>query len=283
MQNKATTSQTSKTDDPPLLYHYTSSNGLKGIIKGDIWITKIHYMNDSSELNLAFKYIREEIELQKSSPYNRKRSIGDLNEMLRALESIEKINVAVASFTENIDDLNQWRGYCKMGDGYCIGFEYEKLKKHIDKHPNYKLVRCLYKEDEHRNLIKELVNSKDSYNLPQNPSPEDIFAQAENFRKETLSIAPRIKANGFKDEKEWRLISAPLHYTDAEFRSGSFTLIPYWEFKLDLENTLNLIMIGPTPEKDLSHNSVMGLVYKSFPSDFVKINIKHSKIPFRNI
>ena len=38
-------------DKPKILYHYTTMDGLKGIIASkSLWATKIQYLNDASEL-----------------------------------------------------------------------------------------------------------------------------------------------------------------------------------------------------------------------------------------
>ena len=89
MPNKSIISQIFETDVPKDLYHYTSSAGLMGIIKtGKIRTTKIHYMNDGSELQLGVQYIREEIKTQRN---NKTRDDQELDEMIDALDSIESI------------------------------------------------------------------------------------------------------------------------------------------------------------------------------------------------
>ena len=47
---------------PPqkILYHYTSQEGLIGILTHRcIWASKIHYMNDSKELQRSFELVGE--------------------------------------------------------------------------------------------------------------------------------------------------------------------------------------------------------------------------------
>ena len=45
-----------------LIYHYTSINGLIGIIeRKSIWATNILYLNDASELNYSKNILKEEI------------------------------------------------------------------------------------------------------------------------------------------------------------------------------------------------------------------------------
>ena len=175
MQDKSIISQINETEVSEKLCHYTSSKGLKGIIStGKMWATKIQYMNDGSELQHGFKQIRKEIEDQKRYISHgieiqdgyKKRSDKELDEMLFALDRIEMANICVASFTEEEDQLSQWRGYCKIGDGYALWFDSKKLLESVEKLPEYiaienlpesvkhkpvcSLVPCNYKEADQR-------------------------------------------------------------------------------------------------------------------------------------
>lgn len=283
MSDKSIISQIFETEVPKELYHYTSSTGLMGIIESQkIWTTKIHYLNDGSELQLGFQYIREEIESQKGNDI---RSENELDEMIDALDSIKTINMSIASFTAEGDLLSQWRGYCKIGDGYSLCFDGEKLSEKAKSNFLCYLVPCKYEDTEHRLMVKELVSSAPVSGIPRNPNPNNPPLQKLGFSRAALLIAPMIKAKGFKEEKEWRLICGPFEYKRAQFRSGNFSLIPYWEFDLDLENTLKSITIGPTPEQDLSVEAVQGFLMKNFSARYSNEipKIKKSEIPWRSI
>jgi len=246
-----------------------------------IWTTKIQYMNDNSELQLAFGYIREEIDLQRKG-IEKNRTEEELNDMISALDSIETTNVSVASFTEMGDQLSQWRGYCEIGNGYSLGFDGPKLKNQVIQQNGYSLAPCVYEEKMHKLIVKELVNNyptKEMIKAAEYTPTSFIFS----FSYSVLLLAPIIKSEGFKEEKEWRLISPLLDYPNAKFRQGNHSLIPYWEFDLDLENTLDSIIIGPTPEPTLSSMALQGLLMKNGLEFFEKIDIAQSKIPFRKI
>ena len=267
---------------PKSLFHYTSSGGLMGVLSSKkIWTTKIQYMNDNSELQLAFGYIREEIDLQRKG-IEKNRTEEELNDMISALDSIETTNVSVASFTEMGDQLSQWRGYCEIGNGYSLGFDGPKLKNQVIQQNGYSLAPCVYEEKMHKLIVKELVNNyptKEMIKAAEYTPTSFIFS----FSYSVLLLAPIIKSEGFKEEKEWRLISPLLDYPNAKFRQGNHSLIPYWEFDLDLENTLDSIIIGPTPEPTLSSMALQGLLMKNGLEFFEKIDIAQSKIPFRKI
>jgi hypothetical protein len=282
--SKSIISEILNTKVPGLLFHYTSSLGLMGIIKSNkIWTTKIHYLNDKSELQLAFEYIRNEIESQNKG-IDKTRTDEELNNMIEALNSIGVINVSVASFTEFGDQLSQWRGYCEIGQGYSIGFNGQKLMDHVAKSENYRLVPCVYDEKKHLQMVKEFVNSAPVIDITNHPNYGKPPFYEMPFGNAALFLAPIIKSEGFKEEKEWRLISSALSYENAEFRKGNYSLIPYWEFDLDLEHTFNSIVIGPTPEQDLAERALQGFLLNAyFDNVALWTNIKHSKIPFRKI
>ncbi|OLD27475.1 MAG: hypothetical protein AUJ04_03935 [Acidobacteria bacterium 13_1_40CM_3_55_6] len=52
-----------KPQNPPqILYHYTSQEGLMGIItERCIWASKIHYLNDSEEFSIALDLAGREL------------------------------------------------------------------------------------------------------------------------------------------------------------------------------------------------------------------------------
>jgi len=276
---------------PQYLYHYTSSKGLLGIIKeGEIWVTKIQYLNDSSELNLAFTLIRNEIEnqLERESII---RSRNELEEMKKRLDNINfsfnesdigGINLAVTSFSKNANQLSQWRGYCKVGDGYALGLYGDKLKEEIQN--TAYLLPCIYKEDEQKELVRELVNCCSLQDPGEDRETEEMPQINEiSFEKAVLLISPMIKDKGFEDEEEWRLIFKGGR-TDPEFRSGNSSIIPYWKINLNLNKTLYQIVIGPTPLKDQSKNAVRTLLRKKTLFIIHRADgVINSDIPFGNV
>jgi hypothetical protein len=288
MSDKSIISPILSTDVPDILYHYTNSSGLRGILASkQIWVSKIHYLNDKMELQLAFDYIRDELDQQRKE-VKTNQADEELNNKYDVLGSIDLVNISVASFTEEGDQLSQWRGYCEIGDGYSLGFNGRSLLNQAKK-ADYHLVPCVYEEQIHRLVVKELVSSTRVANIRGNPKYDKTPFYRMSFADAVLFIAPIIKSESFKEEKEWRLISRPLGYEIAEYRQGAQSLIPYWKFNINLVETLKSIIIGPTAEPDLSLGAVHGLLYKEFqPTERdvvyeITKNIKHSKIPYRKV
>lgn len=309
----STISQILDTKVPDVLYHYTSAAGLIGILEsGKIWTTKIQYLNDNSELQLAYEHIRKMLRLQqrehvktrteqenkkilpdkvptnKTQPQQRTllytRTEEEIDKMLVALDDSATTNVSVASFSEVGDQLSQWRGYCEIGKGYSIGFSGPKLRQ-VLKEKGYALARCVYDTRTHIQMVMELINDyplRTKIEKAGMPLPTSTFGI--DFSIECLFLAPLIKSESFQEEKEWRLITPPLNYPDAKYRPGNHSLIPYWDVDIDIANTLKSIIIGPTPEPGLSASAVRGLlIQKGFSVYDERIDISPSKIPFRKV
>ena len=200
--------------------------------------------------------------------------------MLEALDSISRYYACVASFTEEGDQLSQWRGYCEVGNGYSLGFDALKLKTMAEEQ-SYYLVPCIYEEAEHRLMAKELVNLTSVVNIQRNPNYGKPPFYEMSFSQAALFLAPLLKSESFKDEKEWRLIGVHPIGENTEFRLGNYSLIPYWEFDLSIADSLREIIIGPTPEPELSERAAMSLCTKKKIGGPFKIS--HSRIPYRKV
>lgn len=83
-----------------ILYHYTSLEGLMGIIESkSIWATNVLYLNDASELNYSLKLIEEEIDnLKEKIPVNDK-NIGKFSFLNELIENIDIFISAPIHFT----------------------------------------------------------------------------------------------------------------------------------------------------------------------------------------
>jgi len=109
---------------PPELYHYSTQCGFLGIVKSDkIWASKIHYLNDSNEYQLALSLARDLLRSKLEQV-----EISDrikIECLLDNIQQIEELNVCVVSLTEERDLLSQWRAYGGRAGGVCLGFSAE--------------------------------------------------------------------------------------------------------------------------------------------------------------
>jgi len=108
---------------PEILCHYTTQEGLIGILKESaLWATKIHFLNDATEiikpLSIAREYLRKHAHYEVTGEPD-----GPEGDLLYQIESWEDVNTCIASFCANGDLLSQWRGYSVYGSSYSIGFD----------------------------------------------------------------------------------------------------------------------------------------------------------------
>lgn len=273
-----------------ILYHYTSGNGLLGIISSDsLWATNIHFMNDAHEFNHFIKILYNEIESQ--FVY-----LGDCcsdqwkeewyDAILSNINNYDLKDTHVVCFSERGDSLSQWRGYCPPGFGYSFGFDKDILENIAEKHKGI-LSKCIYSEETHIDFAKEKLT--DFTNTLWNRFPlGQYFTDLEglvkgnwhNFIRDVSRHASMAKDSGFIDENEWRIIM-PKATNNLLFRAGQSYLIPYLSAKLGLdssESPLKEIIIGPSPNIDLAYKSVKKIVEEKKWN----IEVKKSSIPYRD-
>jgi hypothetical protein len=110
-------------DPPRILYHYTTQDGLLGILLGHtIWATHSQYLNDKSEYLYALNLIREGAKERRLVADEAERGALDLI-IDRARDYLASINVCVCSFSSVHDSLSQWRAYGGSTSSYAIGFD----------------------------------------------------------------------------------------------------------------------------------------------------------------
>ncbi len=152
---------------PEILYHYTTQQGLLGIIgQREIWATRTQYMNDDREFRHGVQVVREELSVMKIEPqYHDKTKLFE--EMEEGIEGIESFNVCVCSFSEGGDALSQWRAYGGGASGFSIGFSGAFMRA-VSDHLNFWLVRVIYDEDEQRAMIRALLQDVLTENVENN-------------------------------------------------------------------------------------------------------------------
>jgi len=272
---------------PAELFHYTSPQGLLGILtSGELWASKAIFMNDTAEFRLALELARAEV---------RSRSLPEKLEQkfLEDVDSIKAVNVFICSFSEQGDLLSQWRGYCPPGAGYSLGFTSRYLREVAKRSGLFYLGKCTYQHVEQVEVVRELVDAA----LVQKPATDVLEARGNpskdqkhplfgmSFQDALAFAAPLLKHETFSEEKEWRLISEPISYHHPAFshRPGRTHLVPY--FRLSLSDALvehpvllRRLVIGPTPHPDLAKDSVFNLLGGHKLGDCA---VAHSDIPFR--
>jgi len=226
-----------------LLYHYTTQQGLLGILKQKcIWATHIRYLNDTSEGNIVSRAVFEEFSgrsntaplfkalgMAVNDPIEEPELVDEdaLGQGITMASWVTSQNVFVSSFSENGDSLSQWRAYSERSGGYSIGFRPEYLRvigeRFLRGRPDRfsqaadTLLRCIYydeaEEKSLRDEIKKLVSAyieeaAKAAKLPAGEGIQGFRTPAALAIKHFLKLGKRsaiTKDNGFREEAEWRL------------------------------------------------------------------------------
>jgi hypothetical protein len=242
-----------------LLYHYTTLDGLIGILDTDcLRATHIRYMNDSKEFINALEHLDDIV--NELPPVLRP---GLKSFMSSVLPFIDGRNSAyIISFTDDNaqqtspnqcpgDRLSQWRAYSSNGKGVSMGFDYDSIDKSNRgtiwpfRGSTVYFLNCLYTEDEKQRAFKgvgELV-AKDFHEyftrfwplpltfmegaappLTEKCSKLDEVDEIPAIRATLLMgltiNATTFKDNAFNEEKEWRVVVLLSRHNNADLEKS---------------------------------------------------------------
>ncbi len=144
--------------------------------------------------------------------------------------------------------MSQWRSYTPHGKGVSLGFPPAVLN-HVLEKPGFRIAKCLYRNDEHEDLLNSLLEKMLTtfhQRLPNlditNAHPSQKYhGFLETFRGDILQVLAIVKHSTFSEEREWRIVSPYIpNYTVAEvkFREGASMLLPYMELDLPQDGNL---------------------------------------------
>ena len=309
---------------PSTLWHYTSHAAFQGIVTSRrIWATEYRFLNDREEFlharELAQKLVDEEPEYVgeqfPAREYVRKAvdivfNTGYLHE--------ERLRVMVASFSEEGDQLSQWRGYANDSRGVSIGLDLRHLRPPSEVGTAVTFAPCVYEHSDKCALLKaafahyraglqewweslvRLARKRRHEGVTPDPRfGQNLVSEHQEELKAVLTrshatlqfdllrAAPLLKNESFSEEREWRLV-LPLRALPKlpaihplEFRSTRDSLVPYIPYPLNRPGEE-----GPIACTDLilgpgSHSSAEVGINLFLQREQIMVLAKRSQIPYR--
>lgn len=278
-----------------ILYHYCGLEAFLSIIKNStLWLSDIRKSNDYLECVYCRDKINEKIRgfLEDDKEDLEAWNFGyNINSDL----SMDMISY-VACFSENKDQLSQWRGYADNGAGIAVGFSRESfadLKEAAPSHISFRKV--IYDEKEQEKFIERI--GRESIKAMETKPVAQVAAELnQNYRLQF----PVLKNASFEEEAEWRIIFndsfskrkrhvgknilfSGIRYTVREKRLVSYIEMDFSKLK---HNAIKEIWIGPKAEveiQDIMHLLDVYGYYDDVESynEFVPIKIAHSASSYR--
>jgi hypothetical protein len=240
---------------PELLYHYTTAEGLLGILQsGTLRATDVRHLNDRRELIVSYDLLVQMLQHPNSS-INLHSGVGSsLAATMIDYQDEPQIGPFSVSFCDASDLLSQWRGYGR--GGYALGFSSDQLRGLTlfqEPVPAFgtgplpavpvDLIQVAYDEAEHSDRISEYVATL--------PGAADDWTTWNLLagRANALKVLASLKHRSFSEEREWRLLVAEgggAGRLPERFRAKeSGAIAPYLDIPINLVKALKKIVIGP--------------------------------------
>jgi hypothetical protein len=289
-----------KTSRPPPaeLYHYTSGEGLVGIIKsGDLWATHASCLNDAAELRHATRLIREWFQLYRQprlkpdTAFICDRAITELS-----VDRAPTSEWFVACLSEEADDLSQWRAYGRGEGGYAIGFNVAELGYAVVP-TGSQLVPVCYDSAVHHGIggsvVKEIVRLFGEGLATRPGVNPEVWADAflPEWQQRLSYLAPIIKHHKFAAEKEWRIVRELREedFCNLKFRQRQSMLARHLPLALRFPETstapllpISSVRVGPSRHQEISKVGVADLLRgQGYPKAVYDNYVRVSEVPFQ--
>ena len=287
---------------PDVLWHYTDTAGALGILRGRaLWATHAFFMNDASELRLAYPLLQDAIDAAKER-FAGDTPMQDLATALGAVLSEEgrDPDVYALCFCQDGDLLSQWRAYGRAGGGYALGLDGPALRD-VKKTFGLHLVEVIYDPARQREMAKDMVEQTFAvygrYVTATLTGGEGtpLDAVVRRFASIAATYAYQIKAEAFSEENEWRLICArgagiDEERADRSFRAGERGLLPYVAIPTESSDDpaserfglrglpLREVRVGPTAHPEITE---MAMRYLLGDLGLGEVEVHPSTIPLR--
>ncbi len=217
-------------DRPPLLYHFTSAEGLLGILsEGGIWASLATSLDDKFEIRYATELAKEHLsQTARAAPADRgfrQAMLSNLDSIVASVYGTFSAECYITSFCPDESSELHWSGYGRKGRGYALGFDAKKLRT-----APFDLAPILYDKKEQIGAIELLCRAamNAAAKLSQGWPPEIVReiseASAHIAATHFSLLAPRIKDPTLFEEAEWRLVTCELFHNGERLQEGDIEL-----------------------------------------------------------
>jgi hypothetical protein len=189
---------------PPHLHHFTSLDIAYHIILMDnVRLSHAEYSNDQTEMAEAKEIIWAELQRRSSNAF--------FSQVLTKYETLAP-NLDAYIFCTSTgkpgvhppqDVLSQWRAYGQDGRGVSLTLDAGKLARLVSNTPGFRINPVIYQRAAQARFVNEILDRGLLAHNNNTPNAREATIAALVF------VTPLMKAPGFEEEREWRLIFMP--------------------------------------------------------------------------
>lgn len=270
---------------PEVLWHYTSSEGLIGILgQHSLRFSEAPYLNDGSELQYGLEIFAHLVRTFASDKDDALRNYAE--QLIQKVDlTLERLGSVVFCMCSEPNLLNQWRDYGKDIVPYCIGFDSEELTNARNFSFNSYLVEIIYDYSTQLDIFNSFILRLYKWygELPESAA-NDSDRHLTEAAAQASTLILRFKNSAFAAEREWRLISHIPEIrsrSERKFRSSSLGVVPYYELKRSItpkQLPVKAVFVGPSPYGKISHKALRDFLdvngYSSAASNYSTIPIR---------
>lgn len=240
-----------------VLYHYTKSNGINGIMNNKcFWATKNDFLNDPNEFSYVNKILREVCAHYIEDTKKLDMFLRDVDDNGSGAEYF------VLSFSCCRDSITMWAEFGNA-NGYNIGFDSNRIIKRISEaNPVEYHGMVIYDSARQKQKIEGFMKVILSEYPDFNEAIDQGFIDRSNpryieicnvFRNKLVVYSMFFKDEAFSQEQEYRFVFGRKPNTKVHFRVRDGYIIPYIEVPLSTERLpVNEIVVAPKNHIDLA-------------------------------
>jgi hypothetical protein len=290
---------------PAQLHHFTSLETVCRIIDGDnVRLSHAEYSNDQTEMEQAKEIIRSELTARSSASFFAKVR-SDYEKLAPSLDAyVFCMSTGQNRNTPPQDILSQWRAYGQDGRGGCLTLEAGMLGRLVSNTPGLRINPVIYQVTTQIKFVGAILDQGLRAHSSGYTNAHDATIAALVF------ATPLMKAPGFAEEQEWRLVFMPPQpqHLRLGFQPRRDVLAPYIDFShiwYDLQPVMVAIpalratlpthlptvrlpplvpvtdvMIGPSGHQSLNRRAIAKLLIQANRGT---VTIQQSQIPYRSL
>lgn len=280
------------------IYHYTSAEGLLGILNGEWWATEAHYLNDPTELSLGLDGFVSYVN-QSELPESKRDCIINLvcKEYSSLYQSHQNREMFIISFSYQKDSPLMWSEFPGYS-GYCLGFDKQAIISSFNC-GQYELVALgdvryigdKFEEESSAvyfwalNHAFDVSDAKSALNLLAEREEGKIQLDCREIAADLMTSGAFIKNKSFSGEFEFRLIftqkwrrgDMQSGTDDVSFRVRGNVIIPFARISCDIANCLIDVTVGPVGDYVFARRGLQRLLdYRG-----IRVPVEQSSIPLR--